>query len=222
MFYGRYMRSTILFDLDGTLLDTSPGIFSTANQTMQELGLAHLSDAQLRKFVGPPLAACFRVACGLEEALIPQACAVYREIYANEGAMFQASIYPQILELLQQLDQRGFVMGVATLKSEPLAEDILEHFGIATYFKTIVGADSEGKLSKADIIGIALERLKQPNLSQVIMVGDTPHDLDGAVAIGVDFLGVDWGFGFSKGHAIPPQPYILGMIDEPLSLLDFL
>jgi len=222
MFYGRYMRSTILFDLDGTLLNTSPGIFSTANQTVQELGFEPLSDAQLRKFVGPPLAACFRVACGLEEALIPRACSVYREIYDNKGAMYQASVYPQILELLQHLSQRGCTMGVATLKYEPLAEDILEHFGIANYFKTIVGADSGGKLSKADIIRIALERIQQEDYSQVIMVGDTPHDLDGAVAIGVDFLGVDWGFGFSKGHAIPPQPHILGMIDEPLSLLDFL
>lgn len=222
MIYGRAMRSTILFDLDGTLLDSSPGIFYAANKTMLTLGFASLSEPQLRKFVGPPLAACFRVACGVEESLIPEACAVYREIYTKEGGMYQASIYPQILELLEQLTTRGLDLGVATLKLEPLAELILKHFGLAPYFKTIVGADTEGKLSKADIISIALEQLAQPDYSQVIMVGDTPHDFDGAVAVCVDFVGVDWGFGFSKGHAIPPHPYVLGMIDEPLSLLDFL
>lgn len=216
------MRSTILFDLDGTLLDTSPGIFYTANKTMQTLGFASLSESQLRKFVGPPLAACFRVACGVEEFLIPEACTIYRDIYTEEGGVYQASVYPQILELLQQLTTRGFVLGVATLKLESLATHMLKHFGLKPYFKTIAGADSEGKLTKADIISIALERLKQPDYSQAIMVGDTPHDFDGAVAVGVDFVGVDWGFGFTKGHAISPQPYVLGMIDEPFSLFNFL
>ena len=83
--YCRGMRSTILFDLDGTLLDTSPGIFTTANFTMRELGFKEQNSTQLRKFVGPPLAACFRVACGLEESLIPKACEVYRTEYTRSG-----------------------------------------------------------------------------------------------------------------------------------------
>ena len=221
IFYGRCMRSIILFDLDGTLLDTSPGIFATANHTMEVLGMKTLPASQLRKFVGPPLAACFRVACGLEESIIPKACEIYRAKYANDGAMFQAQVYAGIPGLLEKLKGQGISLGVATLKLEPLAATILEHFGLSQYFSIVSGADLAGTLSKADIITSALSRLGETDLEHVLMVGDTPHDLDGAVAVGVDFVGVDWGFGFSRGHEAPPVEHVLGMIDEPSALLQY-
>jgi phosphoglycolate phosphatase len=216
------MRSTILFDLDGTLLDTSPGIFTTANFTMRELGFKEQNSTQLRKFVGPPLAACFRVACGLEESLIPKACEVYRTEYTRSGALYHAHIYDGIPELLDTLIDRGMTLGVATLKYESLAQQILAHFDLERRFSVISGADHLGTLSKADIIVEALERLGQKDRSNVLMVGDTPHDMDGAVDAGVSFVGVDWGFGFSRGHRVEPTPMVLGMIDEPQGLLDYL
>ena len=216
------MQSIILFDLDGTLLDTSPGIFATVNHTMEILGMELLPESQLRKFVGPPLAACFRVACGLEEALIPRACEVYRKKNANDGAMFQAQVYPGIPQLLKELKAKGITLGVATLKLEPLAASILEHFGLSEYFSVISGADLNGSLTKADIIVSALGCLQEKNLEKVIMVGDTPHDMDGALAVGIDFVGVDWGFGFSRGHQAAPVGHVLGMIDEPSALMKFL
>lgn len=216
------MHSIILFDLDGTLLNTSPGIFSTANYTMRTLGFKEQSEAQLRKFVGPPLAACFRVACGLEEKIIPEACAIYRAEYTRSGAMFHASIYDGIPELLKSLHEQGFTLGVATLKFEELAKTILEHFGLSLWFTVISGADHLGSLTKADIIDSALDRLEKVDRSQVVMVGDTPHDMDGAIATNVNFVGVDWGFGFSRGHQIEANERVLGMIDEPSSLMDYL
>ncbi len=216
------MHTTVLFDLDGTLLDTSPGIFSTANYTLSALGLPKQNATQLRKFVGPPLAACFRVACGLQESLIPEACDIYRAEYTESGAMFDASVYEGIIELLNELTRRGLTLGVATLKHESLAHDILEHFGLVSYFSIISGADRQGTLSKADIIELALQRLGHADYTDVLMVGDTPHDMDGALIAGVDFVGVDWGFGFSRGHTEKPSGSVLGMIDEPAALLDYL
>lgn len=216
------MHTTLLFDLDGTLLDTSPGIFSTANYTLRTLGLPEQSNAQLRRFVGPPLAACFRVACGLEESLIPKACDIYREEYTRAGAMFDASVYAGIAELLDALASRNITLAVATLKLESLAHNILEQFGLAHYFAVISGADLQGNLTKADIIEQALTRLNHHGRKDVLMVGDTPHDLDGALVAGVDFVGVDWGFGFSRGHAEKSTGNVLGMIDEPAALLDYL
>lgn len=216
------MHSIILFDLDGTLIDTSPGIFSTANGTLRKLGFKELSDTQLRKFVGPPLAACFRVACGLEEQIISHACDVYREIYTQTGALFDAETYQNVPELLSNLVARGFTLGVATLKYDSLAVEVLTHFSLQEYFSVVSGADLDGKLTKADIIRNALTTLKCTDYQRVLMVGDTPHDLDGALEVGVDFVGVDWGFGFSKGHSISGQKGVLGMIDTPLSLLDYI
>lgn len=216
------MHSTILFDLDGTLLDTSPGIFYTANFTMRALGRKEQSPTQLRKFVGPPLAACFRVACGLEEDIISTACDIYREEYTRAGALYQAEIYEGIPQLLEQLHHRGVTLGVATLKYEKLAHDILEYFGLLQWFSVISGADLSGKFTKADIIINAIERLGKDQSGEVLMVGDTPHDMDGAITAQVDFVGVDWGFGFSRGHQIESHERVLGMIDTPIDLLSYL
>jgi phosphoglycolate phosphatase len=215
------MRSVILFDLDGTLLDTSPGIFETANHTMEQLGFHALPVAQLRKFVGPPLPACFRVACGLEERLIPSACAIYRKRYAAHGGMFKALHYPGMEELLRTLVGMGVTLGVATLKLESLAHEVLGHFGMDSYFATISGADENGTLDKAGIIEVALERLKVESKADVLMVGDTPHDLEGARKAGVGFVGVYWGFGFNRDHR-PDDPHVLGMIDAPGQLIRYL
>ena len=189
---------------------------------MRALGLKEQSDTQLRKFVGPPLAACFRVACGLDEKIVPKACEIYRAEYTRSGSMFNASIYDGIPRLLETLHGQGYTLGVATLKLEDLAITILEHFGLATWFSVISGADHSGTLTKADIIDHALERLDPVDRSQVLMVGDTPHDMDGAITANVDFVGVDWGFGFSRGHNMEPEGKVLGMIDTPSALLSYL
>ncbi|NLA93086.1 MAG: HAD hydrolase-like protein, partial [Spirochaetales bacterium] len=101
------MHTIVLFDLDGTLLNTSDGIFSTANQTMVRLGFDPVDEVSLRRFVGPPLATCFRVACGLAEEYIEEACLIYREIYDQDGAKFKAEVYEGIGELLEKLAAKG-------------------------------------------------------------------------------------------------------------------
>ena len=215
------MRSVILFDLDGTLLDTSPGIFETANHTMRELGFRELPNAQLRKFVGPPLPACFRVACGLDEKLISTACDIYRKRYAADGGMYKANFYAGVEPLLTDLGRRGITLGVATLKLESLAVKVLEHFGLASFFSTIAGADATGLLDKAGIIDVALDRLQVVDRRDVVMVGDTPHDLEGARSAGVGFVGVYWGFGFNRDHR-PEDAHVLGMIETPSELIRYL
>ena len=215
------MYTTIIFDMDGTLLDTSKGIFQTANHTMKILGYDELPESQLRKFVGPPLPACFRIACGLNEEEIPKACEIYRSEYVK-GNMHLNTIYPEITDLLESLKNRGFTLGIATLKTEDMAIDILKERQLFPYFSSIRGANRDENLSKADIIELAIKDLQIEEYSSVLMVGDTPHDLDGAQSVGIDFVGVDWGFGFHKGHEFDIQPHVLGMIDQAHQLLDYL
>jgi phosphoglycolate phosphatase len=215
------MHHIWLFDLDGTLIDTSPGIFSTANYTMRELGLAELSPTQLRKFVGPPLAACFRVACGLDQKLVPRACQIYRSEYHKSGALQQAQVYDGIVPLLETLQNHGVVLGVATLKLASLAEEMLQYFNLRPWFSVVSGSDGEGKLTKADIIVRALDKLPSFDRKQVLMVGDTPHDLDGAMQTHVDFVGVTWGFGYTPNHPVITQPGVLGSVNVPSELLFF-
>lgn len=212
------MYSTILFDLDGTLMNTSPGIFYTANYTMGRLGLPPVPDQQLRKFVGPPLRECFEVACKLDAALIPQACEIYREEYWVKGR-FMAEVYDGMFDVLDSLKAEGRTIAVATLKFESLAEEVLEYFKLSKYFDAVVGADSDGVRTKAGIIDLALERLGQSDKSQALMIGDTPHDLIGAQTAQVDFLAVDYGFGFPRGVDLSLETRVIGVADSPSGIL---
>jgi phosphoglycolate phosphatase len=216
------MHSIVLFDFDGTLLDTSEGIFATANKTMVRLGFEPVDEVSLRRFVGPPLATCFKVACGLEEEYIEEACHIYREIYDKQGAKFRAKVYDGIVELLENLKGQGVVMAVATLKYEVLAIDVLDHFKLLPFFETVVGADYGGELTKAGIIAKAMRRLGEDDHSKALMVGDTQVDLEGSLESKLKFVGVDWGFGFTKGASLEREGHVLGMIEAPHHLLPLL
>ncbi len=213
--------NTILFDLDGTLMNTSPGIFDTANYTMEQLGLPRVPEVQLRKFVGPPLAECFRVACNLDESLIGQACDIYRVRYDSTGR-FMASVYDGIFDVLDTLKGRGNKLGVSTLKLERLAKEVLEYFKLASYFDIIVGADAQGKRTKADIVDLSVAQLGNVPYESAVLVGDTPHDMIGAQTAGVDFLAVDYGFGFAPGTDLSGQPRFIGMAANPSQILTYL
>lgn len=217
----RMKYRTILFDLDGTLMDTSQGIFHTANQTLQSLGLEPFAKEQLRGFVGPPLADCFRNACQVEEALIPTAIELYRHFYKESG-WSQATIYPGMLEILELLSSKEVRLAVATLKLEIEARKIINHFGMAPYFETVSGSVLDRTLSKADTIVTALERIECQDLSTVVMIGDTEHDYQGALSVGVDFIAVDYGFGFEKGHQDSSSPRWNATISSPSELAEVL
>lgn len=215
------MYSTFLFDLDGTLMNTSPGIFYTANYTMNELGFPSVPDQQLRKFVGPPLKECFKVACGLEDSLIDEACVIYRKRYDEKGR-FMANVYDGIIDVLRIMKADGMKIAVATLKYERLATEVLEYFGLAPYFDVVVGADTGGQRTKAQIIDLSLERLVVADKSCALMIGDTLHDLKGAQEAGVDMLAVDYGFGFPRGVDLSEERGVVGVADSPLAILKLL
>ena len=184
----------ILFDLDGTLTESGPGIISSVRYALAKMGVPSLDDAQLRRFIGPPLLDSFRDHCGLDPADVTVAIAAYREYYATDG-QFENAVYDGIPELLTSLRGAGRTLAVATSKAEVFAASILEHFDLAQYFTTIVGSELDGRrTAKADIITEALARLDRPTTGTV-MIGDRSHDVRGAVAVGVGSIGVLWGYG---------------------------
>ena len=191
------MIKAVLFDLDGTLFDSSSGIFHTANHTMRVLGFDECHDEkQLRKFVGPPLRECFRITFATEEKYLDRCVEVYREEYRKTG-MHMCYPYPGITDLLKWLKAHGVKTGVCTLKYETLARDIIDEKGMTELFDVVYGTDSAGKITKADSIRKAVERLGVDG-KDVLMVGDTMNDLNGAKEAGVLFAGCTWGFGFEK------------------------
>lgn len=188
----------ILFDLDGTLTDSAPGILESVTYAYRSLNLPVPGAAELASFVGPPL----HVSAprhGVPEELIPEFLRAYREKFVD-GGMLNNSVYAGIRQMLDQLGQTGIPLGIATSKPQVFAVQILEHFELAQHFTFIAGATLDGvRSAKADVITHALESLDAklgglPPKERIIMVGDREHDVLGAASHGIKTIGVDWGY----------------------------
>jgi len=213
------MIKAVLFDLDGTLLDTSEGIIESVRYTIAQLGHEPLSNETILKFVGPPIQNSLITYVGLsaEEAQI--GANIFRDYY-KKNALFKASLYPGIKKLLVELKNKGIKIGIATYKREDYAIDLLKFFGIINYFNVIHGADNENKLTKADIVEICISELNEDK-SNVLLVGDTIHDAKGALNSGVGFIAVTWGFGYKPLDNRIEYPYI-AIVDNTAEIVEYL
>lgn len=189
--------TSVLFDLDGTLTDSAPGITSSLARMFETLGLPVPTPAELVEYVGPPLLDSLQSMAGFDEAGARAALAVYRADYAAHGA-FDSAVFPGIRGVLQRLRAAGVPLAVATSKPESQATRILEHFDLAQYFDVIAGAtDDESRSAKADVVAEALRRLTGLGVAvdHTVMVGDRQFDVEGAGAHGLPTILVEWGYG---------------------------
>lgn len=180
-----------LFDLDGTLTDTGPGITGCVQHALGRLGWPPQTEDFLRQFVGPPLLHSFMTFCHMDEPAARQAIQIYRERYQAWG-VYQSPLYPGVKEMLRRLKNLA-VLGVATSKRESGARQILAMRGIESCFSVAVGDDGS-RPSKAEVVGEALRLLGNPPVEQVVMVGDRQYDIEGAKAWGVGTIGAKYGY----------------------------
>jgi phosphoglycolate phosphatase len=181
----------VLFDLDGTLVDSTPGIWASIRVAAAELGLPEPTPGQLRSMVGPPLEEGFAGAFGLLPDDVARAVAAYRAHY-TAGAMFDAHVYPGIPELLAGLRAAGAVLAVATSKPEPFAVRILEHAGLLGEFAGVHGATLDGTVRHKDQV-VAAALAAHPDGERPVLIGDRSHDVLGARAHGLPCIGAGWG-----------------------------
>lgn len=213
--------STVIFDLDGTLLDTSEGIMVGASYTANKMGGPNLTITQQKSFIGPSPFYSFIRECGYNESEAREAVEIYRERYKEKG-QFEAKHYEFIHELLVTLKEKEYKTAVATLKRDDLAKEILLNFELKSYFDSINGIDEMDTLSKADIIQMCLNDLQQNDLSEVVLIGDSIHDAVGAEHAGVDFIAVTYGYGFkSKEEVIDSKNvFIAENVKDIIKFLD--
>lgn len=189
------MYHTILFDLDGTLTDSGPGITNSVAYALKKWDIIENDINILKKFVGPPLDASFAKYYGFSKEKCVQAIQYYREYYLTKG-IYENQVYDGMEELLKWLRDTGRRAIVATSKPEPSAIHVLEYFHMDSYFDIIAGATMDGsRVEKSDVIRYALDRAGIRDLSGVVMVGDRENDIQGAKANGLDFIGVLYGYG---------------------------
>ena len=213
------MYDIILFDLDGTLTDPGIGITNSVAHALAHWNIEVKDRAELYKFIGPPLSDSFMRYYGFSEEDAIHAIAVYREYFSVKG-LYENEVYPGIPELLSALKAAGKTVVLATSKPEGFAVEILRHFGLYDYFDIIAGASmDESRNKKADVIAYAISQMKNPDLSRMIMIGDREHDILGAKQIGIDSIGVLYGYGDRDEHEKAGATYIAEKVEDILPLL---
>jgi phosphoglycolate phosphatase len=183
----------VLLDLDGTLMDSAPGITASAAHAFRALGLPVPDTATLRSFVGPPIIDSFP-AHGVPLERLDEAVAAYREVFTESG-MWDNAVFDGIPEQLRRLREAGCALVVATSKPQVFAGPITERFGLAPLLDGVFGAPLDEQSTKGEVIAKALAALgRAAGGAPALMVGDREHDVVGAREHGIDCLGVGWGY----------------------------
>lgn len=183
--------NSILFDLDGTLVDSSIGIKAAFDYCFTQLQMEVPNDEQLSTFIGPPLETTFAYYFDNEHD-ISHAINIFREYYKEKG-VFQVELYSDIDTLLRQLKQLEKKLFITTSKNEAMAKLMLTNLGIEQYFDGIYGS-IENRFLKEDIIKQCLKE-ESLSLDDTVIIGDTKFDIVGGKHNGIHTLGVTWGFG---------------------------
>lgn len=184
----------ILFDLDGTLINSEIGIFAGVRHSLATVGADVPDDTVLRSWIGPPLRGSFGELLNGDSERVEQAVAAYSQRFHDVG-WSEHTVYPGIADLISALAGAGHKLAVVTSKVRPHAEPIIAHLPFGDAFDALYAPDpSTSKSEKAEMIATAVADFGHI-VDDVIMIGDRHFDIDGAVANGVRGIGVLWGFG---------------------------
>ena len=184
---------TVIFDLDGTLTDSAPGIVNAVRYALEKMGLREEDGGDLRRFVGPPLHETLCQVYGLDYEAGWRALDHFRTYYVDKGWLENA-VYPGIPELLRDLQAAGKTLLVATSKPDEQARRVLDYFELTQYFSCIEGASlDETHCQKAEVMRKVLKNC--PHRTPVVMVGDRENDCRGAAENGIPAIGALYGYG---------------------------
>lgn len=206
----------IIFDLDGTLLDTGKGILKTVASTLEKMGLSVPDEETCKSFIGPPLKKRFLELFDSDEKTADTFVAVFRDEYPKEN-LFLVDQYEGMMESLTEL-RKNYSLAVATNKREDFAVALLEKCGMAQFFDAICGSDMASILNKVQIIENAAHKVGVA-LADCVMIGDSSSDAEAAAQLGMPFVGVTYGYGFKTVADVALYPNV-GCADCPLLLTE--
>ena len=211
------MKKYLLFDLDGTLTDPKEGICTCVQYALASFGIQEPDLDKLEPFIGPPLKESFMHFYDMNEEQAQAAVEKYRERFRDTG-IFENRLYDGIPQMLRTLNSKGMFLAVASSKPTVFVERILEHFGIRSYFKVVVGSELDGtRTEKNEVVEEALRQLfgdAPVEKKKVYMIGDRRFDIEGAKAQGVDSVGVTYGYGGMEELREARADYIVRSVEE--------
>ena len=205
------MFKEILFDLDGTITFSHPGICAGVKLALGKMGVIENDMDNLKRFVGPPLWDSFERFYGFSHEDAVKCVDIYREYYRRQG-IFEFDIVPGIDELIKELYNSGKRVFLATSKPQEFAEQIIERIGLKPYFTEIAGSFMDGtRVEKDEVIAYIKDNY---DLQSPIMVGDTIYDVQGAQKNGLKCVFVSYGYGTDLSDLYKNNYYIADSVDE--------
>lgn len=209
----------VVFDFDGTLVDSAPGIILSLSELLKAMGREPLTEEQLRPCVGPPILHFFPDYLGFHGEELDKALTTYREIF-KQTARDSMRPFPGVAELLRDIQRAGIRTAIATCKTQTACEEQSESLGLRPYINYIKGVDPAINLmEKADILrALMKEHGFRPD--QAVMVGDRMYDLQGAKEVGMASIGVLYGGCGSVEEMTPYEPlYIADSVEQLREIL---
>jgi len=189
------MIKAVLFDVDGTLIDSSEGITKSVRHALGRYGIEENDLESLKKFIGPPLWESFVEYYNFSKDDAREAVNKFRERYNVKG-LFECSLYPGVRECLEELKAKGYFLAVASSKPEVTCRRILEHHKVLDLFDDVSGASMDGKVeTKEDVLRQLFARIPDIRPEEMVLVGDTIYDIAGAKKYGLGAVAVSFGFG---------------------------
>ncbi|MBI35864.1 MAG: phosphoglycolate phosphatase [Flavobacteriales bacterium] len=207
----------VLFDLDGTITDSSEGIINSILYALKKMGKEESDFSRLRSYVGPSLKTTFQNHYFPLEEDSNKAIAYYREYYAKKG-IYENRLYSGIYDVLKEIKGNGGIIALATAKPTYFAKIILKHFEIMGCFDVVVGSHLRGtRTQKDEIIFEVLDQLGFPDSREVFMVGDREYDIIGGKHHRLKTIGVNYGYG-TEGELFKVRPDYI--VKSPFEILD--
>lgn len=212
-------KEYVFFDLDGTTVDTGPGIKNGVRYALSQFGVPVRDGDTLDGFIGPPMSQSFPNNYGFDAKKTKEAIQIFRKYYAEKGVL-ECEIYPGIDDLFRDIKKAGKKLCVATSKPEKFAKQILEMFSLLRYLDVFVGATLDGsREKKSDVLNCVFEMLGNPDRDKAVLVGDRHYDVDGAKACGISSIGVLYGYGSREEFELAGADAVVETVDGIRNLL---
>lgn len=209
----------VIFDLDGTLINSQAAITLSVQHALREIDIIEDDPTRLTRFIGPPLQESFKRYYDLNDAMTQRAVETYREHFGQYGVNLN-TVYDGIAQLLWILRASHVELAIATTKYQNLAETVLLNTDLRHYFGTVVGGTDEGQRStKSGIVAAALNGISVERRGNAVMVGDYRADVEGARANEIAAIAVTYGFGDPDDLRAAGPDHIVGSVTDLRAVL---
>ena len=211
----------VMWDLDGTLLDTKPGIINAIKDSLNICGYSMLTEEELETFIGPPFTKIFPQYFHTNEQETKEFIDTFRDIYWNKE-LFNATPFDGILEVVKKIKQKGLKQALCTYKAKEFAEKLLKKFDFYDYFDYIYGSSTKYDLPKSEMIVHCLTMCGIIDRKKSVLIGDTRYDFAASIQAECHFIAANYGYGEILFKQADLTNTLIGHIDYPNEIFEYI